>query len=164
MDAANFRYPHAEGDLFGYITEAGVRTLLLPHPEKPLRPYLPHSAPNKVLGHHLRAALDAYFAGIPQDFADIALDFEGATPFQRAVWNGARRVPHGTTSTYGALARDLGRPASAARAVGAALGANPLAILVPCHRFLAANGGLTGYAAGLEWKRRLLRIEGAALV
>ena len=102
-------------------------------------------------------ALTAYFAG---DLA--ALDAipvaTGGTDFQRALWAALRTLPAGQTTTYGDLARRLGRPA-ASRAVGAANGANPLSIVVPCHRVVGANGALTGYAGGLARKQWLLDHE-----
>lgn len=105
------------------------------------------------------AALAAYFRGqgLPQD---LPLDPAG-TDFQRAVWQALRAIPDGTSRSYGELAQQLGRPA-AARAVGAAVGRNPLSILIPCHRALGAQGQLTGYAGGLDRKIALLRLEGAA--
>jgi methylated-DNA-[protein]-cysteine S-methyltransferase len=83
----------------------------------------------------------------------------GGTPFQRAVWAALRDIPVGTTITYGGLARRIGRPA-AVRAVGLANGANPIGLVVPCHRVIGADGSLTGYAGGIERKRWLLRHEG----
>lgn len=82
----------------------------------------------------------------------------GGTPFQQAVWQALRLIPAGAPTHYGALAQALGRPA-AARAVGAAVGRNPISIIVPCHRVLGAQGALTGYAGGLARKRELLRRE-----
>ena len=82
------------------------------------------------------------------------------TPFQRSVWNAARAIGWGDTATYGTLARRIGKP-KAARAVGQALGANPVSIVVPCHRILSGSGGLGGFGAGLPWKRELLRTEGS---
>ncbi len=82
------------------------------------------------------------------------------TAFQQAVWAQLRQLPPGTTTTYGALARELGRP-QAVRAVGAAVGRNPLSLFIPCHRVLGADGQLTGYAGGLDRKTALLRQEGA---
>jgi len=160
LDAANFRYRHPRGILYGYITESGLRALQLPHPEKPLHPHLLHSAPNIVLGRALHFALDTYFAGHPEDFAAIPLDLTGATAFQTRVWQAARQIPWGTTIAYGQLARRLGLPATAGRAVGRALAVNPIHLLIPCHRILAANGHLTGFAAGLAWKQALLQQEG----
>jgi methylated-DNA-[protein]-cysteine S-methyltransferase len=100
--------------------------------------------------------LGAYFAGELTTF-DLPLADVG-TPFQRSVWAALRRIPYGETRSYGQLAQALGRP-EAARAVGAANGANPLGIIVPCHRVLGANGSLTGYGGGLERKRFLLELE-----
>lgn len=85
------------------------------------------------------------------------------TPLQLAVWEELRRIPYGTTTTYGALAARLGLAPGAARAVGSANARNPLSIVVPCHRVLGAAGALTGYAGGLEAKRALLALEGALL-
>lgn len=81
------------------------------------------------------------------------------TPFQKQVWQALADVPFGETTTYGALATRLGKPPGASRAVGAANGANPIAIVVPCHRVVGADGSLTGYAGGLERKRWLLEHE-----
>lgn len=89
----------------------------------------------------------------------VPLDPQG-TAFQQAVWQALREIPAGANESYGALAERLGR-ASAVRAVAAAVGRNPLSIVVPCHRVLGANGALTGYAGGLERKAALLRLEGA---
>lgn len=88
------------------------------------------------------------------------LDLDGGTAFQRAVWARLRRIPAGETRTYGEVARALRRP-GAARAVGSACGANPIPLLIPCHRVLAAGGKLGGFSAGLGWKRHLLATEGA---
>lgn len=98
----------------------------------------------------------AYLAGELRDF-DVELAPVG-TPFQAEVWAALRRVPYGTTTTYGALAAAIGRP-SAVRAVGAANGRNPCCIVVPCHRVVGADGSLTGYAGGLGTKRLLLDLE-----
>lgn len=163
MDAANFRLLTPHGPIYGYITDAGLRTLLLPHPDRPSYPHLLHSAPNKVVGHALRTLLERYLQGIPVDFEEIPLDLSSGTAFQQAVWRAARAVPWGQTSTYAALAQSLGRSKGSARAVGAALGANPIHVLVPCHRFLGAKGDLVDFAAGLAWKSRLLEVEGALL-
>ncbi len=104
----------------------------------------------------LQEQLLAYFDGRLRDF-DVALAPVG-TPFQAQVWAALRRVPYGTTTTYGALAAAIGRP-SAVRAVGAANGRNPCCIVVPCHRVVGADGRLIGYAGGLERKRALLELE-----
>ncbi len=107
----------------------------------------------------LQQAMDElrrYFAGVPLQFS-CPLDLHG-TPFQVAVWQEMFRIPYGETSTYGELARAIGYP-KAARAVGAASGANPVAIIVPCHRVLGSNGSLVGYGGGLPTKKWLLALE-----
>ncbi|MDQ6627869.1 MAG: methylated-DNA--[protein]-cysteine S-methyltransferase [Pseudomonadota bacterium] len=100
--------------------------------------------------------LHAYFAGDAAGF-DVPLDLHG-TVFQRAVWSELLRLERGTTCSYGEIARRLGTPA-AGRAVGAAVGRNPVSIIVPCHRVIGSTGALTGYAGGLDRKTALLRIE-----
>lgn len=108
-----------------------------------------------------REQLEAYFAGELNEFT-LELRLTG-TPFQRTVWEHLRRIPYGETRTYGELAAALGAP-TASRAVGLANGRNPIGIIVPCHRVIGANGGLTGYGGGLDRKQRLLDFErGAAL-
>jgi O-6-methylguanine DNA methyltransferase len=107
----------------------------------------------------LRQAIDElrrYFAGERLQFT-CPLDLHG-TPFQLAVWREMLRIPYGETRTYGELATIIGRPA-AYRAVGAASGANPVAIIVPCHRLIGADGSLTGYGGGLPTKEWLLAME-----
>ncbi|ELS57843.1 methylated-DNA--[protein]-cysteine S-methyltransferase [Streptomyces viridochromogenes] len=105
--------------------------------------------------------LEAYFAGELKEFT-LELRLNG-TAFQRRVWDRLRRIPYGETRTYGELADDLGNP-GASRAVGLANGKNPIGIIVPCHRVVGANGGLTGYGGGLDRKQRLLDFEsGTAL-
>jgi AraC family transcriptional regulator of adaptative response/methylated-DNA-[protein]-cysteine methyltransferase len=100
--------------------------------------------------------LAAYFAGSLRAF-ELPLEMPG-TPFQRSVWDELRRIPFGDTRSYGELARAVGRPA-AVRAVGTANGANALAIVVPCHRVVGADGALVGYGGGLWRKQRLLELE-----
>jgi methylated-DNA-[protein]-cysteine S-methyltransferase len=107
----------------------------------------------------VKRALDAYFAGDLRALAALPID-PGGSDFQRAVWNALRSVAPGETVSYGALARAVGRP-QAARAVGAACGANPVWLVVPCHRAIGSDGHLVGYAAGLERKSWLLAHERA---
>ena len=107
------------------------------------------------------AQLTAYFAGERVDF-DLPLDLQAGTPFQQSVWDALRSIPRGGTTSYAELARRLGRP-QAARAIGAAVGRNPVSIVVPCHRVLGTGGALTGYAGGLERKTALLQLEGALM-
>ncbi len=112
--------------------------------------------------HGLQAALAAYFDGDLVALDRVPLDPAG-TEIQRRVWAALRRVPAGEVTTYGALAVELGLGRGGARAVGAAAGANPLALLVPCHRVRGADGGLVGFAWGVDRKRWLLRHEGVAV-
>ncbi len=97
-----------------------------------------------------------YFAGTRRQF-DLPLAPEG-TPFQIRVWNELQRIPYGETMSYGELARRVGNP-NASRAVGLANGANPIAIVIPCHRVIGSNGKLTGYGGGLDTKQWLLALE-----
>jgi methylated-DNA-[protein]-cysteine S-methyltransferase len=117
----------------------------------------PEQARHPVLRQAI-GQLEDYFAGRRTHF-DLPLDLQAGTPFQQSVWNALLSVPHGGTTSYAVLGRRIGRPA-AARAVGAAVGRNPLSIVVPCHRVLGAGGSLTGYAGGLERKNALLQLEG----
>ena len=108
-----------------------------------------------------RQWLDAYFAGTGADAMALPLDGRG-TPFEQTVWNALRDIPVGETTSYGQIALRVADSAAASRAVGLANGANPIAIIVPCHRVIGANGTLTGYGGGLDRKQWLLRHEGAA--
>lgn len=105
----------------------------------------------------LRDQLDAYGAGRRSAF-EVPFRLHGS-PFEQRVWAELQRIPFGETRSYGQLAAALGDP-NLSRAVGRANGANPISILVPCHRVIGANGALTGYAGGLGMKERLLRLEG----
>lgn len=102
--------------------------------------------------------LRSYLEREPVDLSALPVDVDG-TPFQRRVWGALRRIPRGEVRTYGDIARAIGNPMSM-RAVGAANGANPLPVVIPCHRVVAAGGKLGGYSGGLERKRWLLRLEG----
>ncbi len=104
-----------------------------------------------------RRWLDAYFAGERPNAAALALSPRG-TAFQRSVWRALLEIPYGETESYGSLAARLG---TSARAVGSAVGRNPVSLLIPCHRVIGADGSLTGYAGGIENKRYLLTLEAA---
>lgn len=109
----------------------------------------------------IRAQLAAYFAGTLKQFR-IPLDLRG-TPFQIAAWQALCAIPRGTTRTYAQHAAAIGRP-RAVRAVGAANGANPIAVIVPCHRLIGSDGSLVKYGGGLHLKRQLLALEGVRIV
>ncbi len=104
-----------------------------------------------------KAQLRDYFAGRPVAF-EAPLDLTPYTPFQRAVWEVTLRIPYGATRTYAWIAHEVDAPL-AYRAVGAAMGANPIHIIIPCHRVLRSDGGLGGYGGGLALKQRLLAME-----
>lgn len=109
-----------------------------------------------------RRWLDAYWAGRDTHAITVPLDLHG-TLFQRAVWQALLRIPFGHTHTYGQVAASIGNGA-VPRATGSACGANPVGVIVPCHRVVGANGSLTGFAAGLPRKEKLLTHEGVLLV
>lgn len=116
-------------------------------------------APEHPVLRQAQRQLAEYFAGTRTHF-ELPLDLQLGTPFQQSVWQALLAIPPGRTTSYAELGRRLGRP-TAARAVGAAVGRNPVSIVVPCHRVLGTAGALTGYAGGLERKSALLRLEGA---
>jgi len=120
---------------------------------------VPRTRPSGVIADAARQ-LAAYFAGRLLDFA-VPLAPDG-TPFQRQVWDALRHIKYGETWSYRELAAHIGRP-SAVRAVGAANGQNPIAIIVPCHRVIGSNGKLVGFGGGIEMKQKLLVLEGALL-
>lgn len=102
--------------------------------------------------------LEQYFAGLPVSFDKVPLDV-GGTPFRQSVWMALSQIPHGETWTYKQFAHSIGKP-SAIRAVGTAIGRNPLPIILPCHRVVGSNGTLTGFRGGLQMKKDILALEG----
>lgn len=126
-----------------------------------------HFRPREIAGRRdddaiadIAAQLHEYFRGERRAF-DLALAPRG-TEFQQDVWHALQRIPYGETRAYADVAREIGRPA-AVRAVGAANGANPIPIVIPCHRVVGSNGSLTGFGGGIETKRWLLSLESPAL-
>jgi methylated-DNA-[protein]-cysteine S-methyltransferase len=116
--------------------------------------------PSPATFRDVAAQLEAYFAGEAKEFT-VPLAPSG-TPFQLAVWTELTKIPYGSTVSYGDIARALGKRLVASRAVGLANGANPISVIVPCHRVIGSDGSLTGYGGGLERKELLLRLEGAS--
>jgi methylated-DNA-[protein]-cysteine S-methyltransferase len=104
----------------------------------------------------------SYLEGAPADFSDVALDMSRSTPFRRRVMNAVRSIPRGKVMSYRQVASKAGRPL-AARAVGATMAANPVCIIVPCHRVVGSDGALIGFGGGLAMKQRMLELEGARL-
>lgn len=148
-------------------TEKGLLALILPKmsPEEAVReiergstrPLKPGDGPRKAL----QKKFEAYFWGKPVTF-DEPLDLESATPFQQEVWRALQAIPWGQLRSYREVAETIGRP-TATRAVGRAVGSNPLPIIIPCHRVIAHDGSLGGYSAGLGWKKKLLVLERGSL-
>ena len=148
------------GRLTLVATDTGLAAVLWEN-DRPTR--VPVQSPVEQEDHPMlssvRRQLDEYFSGRRRTFA-IAFDVDG-TGFQKDVWAALRTIPFGETRSYQDIAAQIGRP-RAVRAVGAANGRNPVSIITPCHRVIGANGHLTGFAAGLDTKARLLAFEGAA--
>ncbi len=140
----------ANGDLLAGLWFVDQRHL-------PDLPRCPQSSDRPVL-QRACAQLNDYFLGQRKDF-DLPLDLSCGSAFQQSVWRALLAIPFGATTSYGAISAVIGRP-NAVRAVGGAIGHNPLGILVPCHRVVGADGSLTGYAGGLERKTALLQLEG----
>ncbi len=157
LAAANFSFVLNDGAIYGYFSTVGLQALDLYDGDAAPPPIL-DGAPHRASGRILHELLERYFSGAAVSFCEIPVDLESGTPFQQSVWRAIIEIPYGNWTTYGALARRIGKP-RAARAVGMALGANPVSIVAPCHRVLAANGGLGGFSAGLHWKKRLLELE-----
>ncbi|MFD2612086.1 methylated-DNA--[protein]-cysteine S-methyltransferase [Paenibacillus gansuensis] len=148
-------------------TELGVCRILFPHDElESVLPWIMKHKPGARLEENrdlferfgVIEALEDYFAGMPVSFDRIPLDLWG-TPFQLEVWKALGRIPHGEVRTYREVAEAIGRP-KAVRAVGAANGANPVPVVLPCHRVVGSNKTLVGYRGGLTIKTRLLELEG----
>ena len=116
-----------------------------------------HNAPEQPVLRHASRQFKEYFEGRRPSF-ELPLDLSFGTEFQQAVWQALLKIPYGHTCCYADIAAGVGKP-SATRAVGAAVGRNPLGIIVPCHRVIGADGSLTGYAGGLERKTFLLQLE-----
>ena len=164
---ATTTYESPLGELRIAVTEIGVVRIALPRAAgRGFAGWLERELPRAEALDWLppldkiRRELDEYFAGQRRSF-QVPLDLRG-TDFQLEVWRSLCEIPFGETSSYGEVARSIKRP-RAARPVGAASGANPLPILVPCHRVIASDGKLGGYSGGLELKRKLLALEKATL-
>ena len=148
------------GELLLVGGEEALRGLYMAEGPRPMRPRSSWRAAEERFADSCEQ-LGEYFAGERTGF-DLPLAATG-TEFERSVWAELERIPYGQMTSYGEIARRIGRP-DRARAVGAANGRNPISIVVPCHRVIGADGSLTGYGGGLERKRFLLRLEGATLV
>jgi methylated-DNA-[protein]-cysteine S-methyltransferase len=155
-------HPTPVGVLTLVASDQGLRAILWPKlsPARAGIHPLPRRAPDHPILMRTAAQLDEYFAGSRTTF-DLPLDLQG-TRFQLAAWRSLARIPFGTTTSYGQQAAALGIP-KAARALGAANGANPVCIVLPCHRVIGADGSLTGFGGGLPTKQWLLDHEVSVL-
>ncbi|HKF18358.1 MAG TPA: methylated-DNA--[protein]-cysteine S-methyltransferase [Candidatus Dormibacteraeota bacterium] len=142
--------PTALGTFEATFSDEGVRQLRFPNQSSG------DTRSTDTRARLLADELDAYLRGELTRFS-VSLDLQG-TPFQLSVWQALREIPYGEVRSYAAIAQAIGRP-SAVRAVGAANGANPVPVIVPCHRVIGSNGELVGFGAGVEWKLRLLGTE-----
>lgn len=140
-----------------------ISQLILPQPDKSdIEVFIKNQNCNEdlssgVVDAFIRDQISAYFNGTLTEF-DLLVDYSDATDFEKQVWEAAREIPYGTTVSYMQLAEMIGNR-KACRAVGNALGRNPVPVIVPCHRILRSNGSLGGFSAGLPWKKILLDLE-----
>lgn len=142
------------------ISQRGIACIQFPYTKKKKTKLLSEEAcikDNREI-KRLISEMKKYFKGVEPEFA-VPLDLDSSTPFQKRVYRAARKIPYGEVRTYGWIAGKIGKP-MASRAVGQALNKNPIPIIIPCHRVIAKDGDLRGFASGLKWKRRLLELEG----
>jgi methylated-DNA-[protein]-cysteine S-methyltransferase len=144
------------GRLVLVASGGGLTDLLFSGPEDKTLLEVPGSEAAAQILRNAKGQLGEYFAGVRKQFS-VPLEFHG-TAFQQEAWRGLLTIPYGQTVSYGEQARRIGRP-RAVRAIGAANGANPIPIIVPCHRVIGADGSLTGYGGGMEIKKKLLALE-----
>lgn len=149
--------PTEFGDFIAVYSESGLAELYFP--DRSIAP--PTNGRKHPLVKQTRACVRAIMNGEPHP-GFPPLDLESGTKFQRSVWDAMLRIPCGQTKSYGEIAEELGN-SGATRAVGTACGANPVPVIVPCHRVLAAGGKIGGFSAGLHWKIHLLQREGILL-
>ena len=145
------------------VSPSGITRLTLPHATEQAALGEISLMPDAVRASFERfdeavCRIREYLRGKPVDFSD-ALDLSAGTEFQRQVWSSCRSIPYGQTRSYGWIAAQIGKP-GASRAVGSALGKNPVPIIVPCHRVLSADGSIGGFSGGLATKKKLLELEG----
>ncbi len=152
-----------DGNFLALYSTRGLARLSFPtEPTARPRPAGNRATPAILSWHRTTTtALKAILTGCAPD-AFPPLDLSAGTSFQQSVWRALETIPLGQTRSYGEIARAIGKP-KGVRAVGGACGANPIPVLVPCHRVLAAGGKLGGFSSGLHWKRKLLECEGAIL-
>jgi O-6-methylguanine DNA methyltransferase len=156
---ATLKIKTAEGDFLAHYSPAGLARLDFPAAKSKAAATAPASQPVARWHELTSRAVHRALQGRPITAAP-PVDLSCGTTFQRKVWAALQSIPAGKTETYSHLAASLKKP-KAARAVGSACGANPIPLLIPCHRVVAAHGGLGGFSGGLHWKKKLLGREGA---
>ena len=155
----------SEGSFTAYFSDRGLAQLDFPGVtvgQRTAARFLSAPSIEKERWHKLTARADEHVLSARNPDALPPLDWSRSTLFQRSVWGALLKIDPGQTKTYSEIAAAVGKP-GAARAVGLACGSNPIPVLVPCHRVIAANGKLGGFSGGLDWKRRLLALECAAV-
>ena len=156
MELIQYEKKTSIGPLYLVASHDGLYGLYFKPQSLPVLATIPLGTPTKKFLSQAVQQLDEYFAGKRKAF-DIELKVTG-TDFQRQVWQQLRKIPYGKTASYSDIAKRINNP-NAVRAVGSANGKNPFCIIVPCHRVIAADGSIGGYAGGVEAKRKLLEIE-----
>lgn len=151
----------SEGEFIACYSEKGLAEISFPGQENVRQQSAPVSAKVRAWHSVTRKAIQAALRG-EKPAGTPPMDLSRGTEFQKQVWRALSAIPRGGTSSYGRIAEKIGRPA-AVRAVGQACGANPIPVLIPCHRVLTAAAGLGGFSGGLEWKRKLLEREGVSV-
>jgi methylated-DNA-[protein]-cysteine S-methyltransferase len=159
METLQWSFDSQIGRIYLVASESGLKSLLFHKQKVPMATSLKVKSPAVAFLSQAVRELEEYFAGKRTSF-DVKLDVEG-TEFQKKVWKQLQKIPYGATCAYQDVARKI-HNAKAVRAVGTANGRNPVCIIVPCHRVIAANGSLGGYTAGLQIKTQLLRLEQGA--
>ena len=161
VEVAHAKLSAPPGKIWILATDAGIREIRLSDREAPTRKEMRSRGWKLVRRPRWtdpwKRMIEAYLRGEERELK-VTLDLASGTPFQRRVWEAARRIPYGVSSSYVDLARLAGHP-RASRAVGNALGANPIPIVVPCHRVIHADRSIGGFSSGLDWKRYLLELE-----
>jgi len=158
VELTRLSVPSSVGTFIVGYSEVGLASLQFPGAKKITTDSAPSTRDLRAWHGLVSRAIQSALAGESPDELP-PLDVRSGTEFQQRVWEELLRIPPGHTHSYGELARLLRKP-GAARAVGSACGANPIPLLIPCHRVLAADGRLGGFSGGLDWKRRLLAVEG----
>lgn len=151
------------GKIEAVLSEKGVCSISFPRSKKKkrLKPQQKRTGPDENLKKKFVSEIDQYFQG-GMPVSDFPLDLGLCTPFQKKVYKAAQKIGHGEVRTYSWIAEKIGNP-KASRAVGQALNKNPVPIIIPCHRVVAKDGDLRGFASGLGWKKRLLKLEGVTI-